>query len=48
MLFRLCIFWALAGVVAAEEPFRTVVAPVGPGNQPSNHHGDFLAHGRSS
>ncbi len=32
MLFRICILWALAGVVAAEEPFRTVVAPVGPGN----------------
>lgn len=32
MLFRICILWALAGVVAAGEPFRTVVAPVGPAN----------------
>jgi hypothetical protein len=32
MLVRICFFWALAGVVAPGEPFRTVVAPVGPAN----------------
>ncbi len=32
MLFRFCIVWTLAGVVAAEESFRTVAAPVGPAN----------------
>lgn len=32
MLLRICFVWAIAGVAAAGEPFRTVVAPVGPAN----------------
>lgn len=32
MVFRVVCFWAMAGVVAADEPFRAVVAPVGTGN----------------
>lgn len=32
MLIRLCILFAITGIAAADEPFHTVVAPVGPSN----------------
>ena len=32
MLIRLCVIWAMTGIVAADESFHVVVAPVGPDN----------------
>jgi hypothetical protein len=32
VLARICFFWPLVGALAEGEPFRTVVAPVGPAN----------------
>ncbi len=32
MLIRLCVFFAMTGIVAAGEPFHIVVVPVGPNN----------------